>query len=195
LGWRDRGSGALARLDLRLAIAWPASPRVMRLRGAQRRRALVLRERHSAPAAGPGASCALVRAPPDPLRAIPEYIWAFLLLAMLGPSAWPAVLALAIHNSGILGKLGADGRNLDTRTLCALREPGRRRADRVAAILPPCLALPGCFFYFSDLRARGHGAGDVGSPRWATGSGFAHASSTTRCCSSSPGAAIVLAPT
>jgi len=36
------------------------------------------------------------------LRAIPEYVWAFLLLAMLGPSAWPAVLALAIHNSGIL---------------------------------------------------------------------------------------------
>ena len=31
------------------------------------------------------------------LRAIPEYVWAFVFLAMLGPNAWPAVLALAIH--------------------------------------------------------------------------------------------------
>jgi len=42
------------------------------------------------------------------LRGIPEYIWAFLLLAMLGTSAWPAVLALAIHNAGILGRLGSE---------------------------------------------------------------------------------------
>ena len=39
------------------------------------------------------------------LRSIPEYVWAFLLVALLGLSAWPAVLALAIHNTGILGRL------------------------------------------------------------------------------------------
>ena len=38
-------------------------------------------------------------------RAIPEYVLAFLLVGMLGPSAWPLVFALAIHNAGILGRL------------------------------------------------------------------------------------------
>ncbi|MFT4546962.1 MAG: phosphonate transport system permease protein, partial [Verrucomicrobiales bacterium] len=39
-------------------------------------------------------------------RAIPEYIWAFLLIGLFGLGAWPAVLALALHNLGILGRLG-----------------------------------------------------------------------------------------
>ena len=38
-------------------------------------------------------------------RSVPEYIYAFLLVALLGPSAWPLVFALAIHNVGILGRL------------------------------------------------------------------------------------------
>ncbi len=64
------------------------------------------------------------------LRAIPEYVWAFLLLAMLGPSAWPAVLALAIHNAGILGKLDAETvENLDPRPLTAWRGLGGSRAQ------------------------------------------------------------------
>jgi phosphonate transport system permease protein len=62
------------------------------------------------------------------LRAIPEYIWAFLLVAMLGPSAWPLILALAIHNSGILGRLGAETvENLPPRPLTALRTLGATR--------------------------------------------------------------------
>jgi phosphonate transport system permease protein len=92
--------------------------------------------------------CGLVRALLVFLRAIPEYIWAFLLLAMLGASAWPAVLALAIHNSGILGKLGAETvENLDPRTLRTLREAGATRAQiALAAILP--LSLSRCLLYF-----------------------------------------------
>jgi len=84
------------------------------------------------------------------LRAIPEYIWAFLLLAMLGPSAWPAVLALAIHNSGILGKLGAETiENLDPRTLRVLREQGATRAQvSVAAILPLSLSRFLLYFFY-----------------------------------------------
>ena len=38
-------------------------------------------------------------------RAIPEYILAFLLISLLGIQVWPLVLALAIHNFGILGRL------------------------------------------------------------------------------------------
>lgn len=68
------------------------------------------------------------------LRSIPEYIWAYVLLAMLGASAWPAILALAIHNSGILGKLGAETvENLESKSLFALRQLGATRADVVVA--------------------------------------------------------------
>ncbi|MEM6278547.1 MAG: hypothetical protein AAF733_03640, partial [Verrucomicrobiota bacterium] len=38
-------------------------------------------------------------------RAVPEYIVAFLLISLLGLQVWPLVLALAIHNLGILGRL------------------------------------------------------------------------------------------
>lgn len=38
-------------------------------------------------------------------RAVPEYILAFLLISLLGLQVWPLVLALAIHNLGILGRL------------------------------------------------------------------------------------------
>lgn len=82
------------------------------------------------------------------LRAIPEYVWAFLLLAMLGPSAWPVVIALALHNAGILGRLGAETiENLDPHPLRALAATGAgRRRLFVAACLP--LALPRLLLYF-----------------------------------------------
>lgn len=84
------------------------------------------------------------------LRAIPEYIWAFLLLAMLGPNAWPAILALAIHNAGILGKLGAESvEALDRRTLQALAELGATRAQTtIFAILPLVLGRFLLYFFY-----------------------------------------------
>ena len=41
-------------------------------------------------------------------RALPEYLLAFLLLRIFGPTAWPLILALAIHNFGIVGRLGGE---------------------------------------------------------------------------------------
>ena len=41
-------------------------------------------------------------------RSIPEYILAFLLLQIFGQSAWALILALAIHNAGILVRLGGE---------------------------------------------------------------------------------------
>ncbi|MFK7911012.1 MAG: PhnE/PtxC family ABC transporter permease, partial [Akkermansiaceae bacterium] len=38
-------------------------------------------------------------------RAVPEYIIAYILIGLMGVSAWPLILALAIHNIGILGRL------------------------------------------------------------------------------------------
>lgn len=81
-------------------------------------------------------------------RAIPEYVWAFLLLAMLGPTAWPAVLALAIHNGGILVRLGADTiENLPPGPLRALRSLGANRRQLAAAAVFPA-ALPRFLLYF-----------------------------------------------
>jgi phosphonate transport system permease protein len=83
------------------------------------------------------------------LRAIPEYVLAFLLLAILGPGhAWPAVLALALHNGGILGRLGAETiENLDPGPLRSMRAIGAsRRAVLVTGVFP--LALGRYLLYF-----------------------------------------------
>ncbi len=82
------------------------------------------------------------------IRSIPEYIWAFILLAIFGPTAWPVVLALALHNSGILGKLTAEVvENLEPAPLAALRGLGASRAQIVAAGLFP-LILPRFLLFF-----------------------------------------------
>jgi phosphonate transport system permease protein len=72
------------------------------------------------------------------LRAIPEYVWAFLLVALLGIGPWPAVLALALHNSGILGKLFAEAtEDIDPAAARALRGVGATRlAVFGGAVLP-----------------------------------------------------------
>jgi phosphonate transport system permease protein len=72
------------------------------------------------------------------LRAIPEYVWAFLLLAILGPGAWPVVLALAIHNAGILGRLTAETlENLPPRPLQAARGLGASRVQLALLVATP----------------------------------------------------------
>ena len=82
------------------------------------------------------------------LRAIPEYVWAFILFTILGNSAWPAVLALAIHNTGILGRLNADTiENMDSRTLMALRGLGANRRQIMSHAIFPAV-LPRFLVYF-----------------------------------------------
>jgi phosphonate transport system permease protein len=84
------------------------------------------------------------------LRSIPEYVWAFLAIALIGPSAWPAVLALALHNAGILGKLDAEVvENLERPSLEALRGLGARRGQlAVFGILPAVLGRWLLFFFY-----------------------------------------------
>ncbi|MFG0318452.1 MAG: PhnE/PtxC family ABC transporter permease [Planctomycetota bacterium JB042] len=82
------------------------------------------------------------------LRALPEYVWAYLALAILGPTAWPAVLALALHNTGILGRLYAETvENVPTRVPAALRGLGAGRTQVAAAALGPAL-LPRLLLFF-----------------------------------------------
>lgn len=67
------------------------------------------------------------------LRSIPEYVWAFLFIAIFGPSAWPVILALTIHNGGILGKLDAEVvENLPPAPMAALRSLGASRRQIAA---------------------------------------------------------------
>lgn len=84
------------------------------------------------------------------LRAIPEYIWAFLLLTLLGVGAWPAVIALAIHNAGILGKLYAEvAENMEPSAPRALRALGARRSQiAFAAIFPHNLGRYLLYFFY-----------------------------------------------
>ncbi len=83
------------------------------------------------------------------VRAIPEYVWAFLLLAMIGPTAWPAVIALALHNAGILGRLDAEIlENVTPRSPTALRGLGASRAQITAAALVPASIGRAMSFFF-----------------------------------------------
>jgi len=82
------------------------------------------------------------------VRAVPEYVWAFLLVKIFGFSAWPAVLALAIHNAGILGKLMAETvENCEPAPPTALRALGATRLQvALTAILPD--TMPRFLLYF-----------------------------------------------
>jgi len=82
------------------------------------------------------------------VRALPEYIWAFILLALLGPTVWPMILALALHNAGILGKLTAEViENEEPRTPRALRALGASRTGIIGAYMLPVL-MPRFLMYF-----------------------------------------------
>ena len=83
-------------------------------------------------------------------RAIPKYVWAFILLIVLGPSAWPGVLALALHNAGILGRLFAEvTENVDPRTPRALRALGASRFQiATTAIWPQSMNRFLLFFFY-----------------------------------------------
>jgi len=58
-------------------------------------------------------------------RAIPELIWAMLFVFLFKPGPLPGVLALAIHNFGILGKLCAEViENMDQNPIKSLKTTG-----------------------------------------------------------------------
>ncbi len=82
------------------------------------------------------------------LRAIPEYMLAFLLGALLPSAAWACVLALAIHNGGILGRLyGETLENSDQRAARAWFQSGAPRSTATVGALFPAV-LPRFLTYF-----------------------------------------------
>lgn len=96
------------------------------------------------------AAAAAVRLLLIVLRSVPEYVLTFLMISLLGISAWPAVLALAIHNAGILGKLNAEVvENLDGHRLAALRGIGASRAQiALFGVYPGALSRFLLYFFY-----------------------------------------------
>lgn len=83
------------------------------------------------------------------LRSIPEYVWAYLALAIFGPTPWPAVLALMLHNVGILGRLDAETvENVPTAAPTALRGLGATRGQVAAAAVGPAVLPRFLLFFF-----------------------------------------------
>lgn len=81
-------------------------------------------------------------------RGLPELVLAWILLALLPSSTWAAVLALAIHNGGILGRLfGETLENVDRSAPRALAAAGVRRSHLVLGSSLP-IALPRLFAYY-----------------------------------------------
>ncbi len=83
------------------------------------------------------------------LRALPEYVLAFVLV-VLGPGAWPAVLALAIHNLGILGRLGSEVvEDADLSPARQARAAGATRAQIAGLVLfPQTLSRMLLYFFY-----------------------------------------------
>jgi phosphonate transport system permease protein len=60
------------------------------------------------PAAASGAARRVARLLLNALRAVPELVWAALLVIVAGLGPFPGTLALALHTTGVLGRLFAD---------------------------------------------------------------------------------------
>jgi len=80
-------------------------------------------------------------------RAVPELVWALLIVFVFQPGILAGALALAIHNFGILGRLSAEVvENIDSRPVRALRAAGASNTQMMAyGIIPQ--ALPQLFTY------------------------------------------------
>lgn len=74
-------------------------------------------------------------------RAVPELVWAMIIVFFLAPGVLPGAVALAVHNFGIVGKLSAEVvENLDPAPSRALRAAGASNAQMLLyGILPQAL--------------------------------------------------------
>ncbi|MFQ5946220.1 MAG: phosphonate ABC transporter, permease protein PhnE [Anaerolineae bacterium] len=75
------------------------------------------------------------------LRSIPEIVWATVFVFAVGLGPFPGVLALGVHNGGVLGKLfGEVLENVDRRPIEALQATGASRFQiLIYGILPQAL--------------------------------------------------------
>jgi phosphonate transport system permease protein len=74
-------------------------------------------------------------------RAVPELVWALLIIFVFSPGILAGALALGLHNFGVLGRLCAEVvENLDRRPIRAIRSTGASRGQTLLyAVLPSAL--------------------------------------------------------
>jgi phosphonate transport system permease protein len=105
------------------------------------------------------------------LRAVPEVVFALVLVTAVGLGPFPGVLALLFHNVGVMGKLWSEAiETVDEGPVDALRVAGASRGQVVAHAVMPAVApqFVGLLLYRFDVNVRASlvlglvGAGGIG---------------------------------
>ena len=93
------------------------------------------------PSAGLGALYYALRLVFAVTRAVPELVWAMVIVFFLSPGVLPGAVALGLHNYGIVGKLSAEVvENMDPGPARALRSAGARNLQMLAyGIIPQAI--------------------------------------------------------
>jgi len=74
-------------------------------------------------------------------RSVPPPVWAFVIVFVLFPGLWPGVVALAIYNAGVLGRLQAEVlENGDERPANVLSAMGASRPGALTVATVPAVA-------------------------------------------------------
>jgi phosphonate transport system permease protein len=105
------------------------------------------------------------------LRAVPDVVFALIFVTAVGLGPFPGVLALIVHNTGVMGKLWSEAiEETDLGPVDALRTNGAGGVQVVShAVLPAVVPqLVGLFLYRFDVNVRASlvlglvGAGGIG---------------------------------
>lgn len=104
-------------------------------------------------------------------RAVPNFVWALVFVTAVGLGTFPGVLAILVHNIGVMGKLWSEAmEEVDEGPLEALRSAGASNAQTASQVVMPSV-LPqfvSLFLYRIDVNVRDSvvlgivGAGGIG---------------------------------
>jgi phosphonate transport system permease protein len=113
----------------------------------------------------------LARAMMSFLRSVPAFVWGLIYVTAVGLGAFPGVLAIVTHNTGVMGKLWSEAmEETDQGPLEALRSAGASSAQTAThAVLPSVVPqFSSLFLYRIDVNVRDSltlgvvGAGGIG---------------------------------
>lgn len=105
------------------------------------------------------------------LRAVPDIVFALIFVTAVGLGPFPGVLAILLHNTGVMGKLWSEVvEEMDQGPVTALRTTGASRVQVLAHAVVPTVVpqLVGLLLYRLDVNVRSSlvlglvGAGGIG---------------------------------
>ena len=139
---------------LAIAAAFPLAALAMRRTGEEFSRQAVGRPRWALRWAAYSGTRTVLNA----LRAVPELVWALIFVVAVGLGPLPGILALAVHSTGILGKLygelfeSVDGRLVEAGRVTGASESAVLLFVRIPAVLPVLLSYS-LFRWECNMRA------------------------------------------